>query len=124
MRGRKAHSAACRRVEFYSRLKPNNALIKRHRHAYGGMRFFSKTPTVTDAPYETVAVHSNHARYRRKHGRAVSFQLFQQQFFGGFSVFRFTLSAAIALWYFVERPSYLRARMIKVRGGVRVWEQQ
>jgi peptidoglycan/LPS O-acetylase OafA/YrhL len=35
-----------------------------------------------------------------------------------------SLSAAVALWYFVERPSDLRARMIKVRGGVRVWEQQ
>jgi len=45
-------------------------------------------------------------------------------FFDGFSVSRFTLSAAIAPWYFVERPSHLRARMIKVRRGVRVWEQQ
>jgi peptidoglycan/LPS O-acetylase OafA/YrhL len=35
-----------------------------------------------------------------------------------------SLSAAVALWYFVEQPSHLRARMIKVRGGVRVWEQQ
>jgi peptidoglycan/LPS O-acetylase OafA/YrhL len=35
-----------------------------------------------------------------------------------------SLSAAVALWYFVERPSHLRARTIKVRGGVRVWEQQ
>lgn len=35
-----------------------------------------------------------------------------------------SLSAALALWYFVEQPSHLRARMIKVRGGVRVWEQQ
>jgi hypothetical protein len=45
-------------------------------------------------------------------------------FFDGFSVFWFTLSAAIAPWYFVEHPSHLRTRMIKVRGGVRVWEQQ
>lgn len=35
-----------------------------------------------------------------------------------------SLSAALALWYFVEQPSHLRARMIKVRGGVHVWEQQ
>jgi hypothetical protein len=35
-----------------------------------------------------------------------------------------SLSAAVALWYFVERSSHLRVRMIKVRGGVRVWEQQ
>jgi hypothetical protein len=37
---------------------------------------------------EAVTVHSNHAWYRRQHGDAVPFRLFQQQFLSSLSVFR------------------------------------